>query len=88
MSGKRKVISQREAVRNRRELRRLREFVGRIEGPFTSVDTSVCSLPDSAYTAQRLRDLSWGAQSHLAFIAYVNGTNVMIGAIRTPERTP
>jgi hypothetical protein len=84
--SERKRISQREAMRNRRDLRKLRAFVDRIKGPYAwHVDTPVCAIPDSAYTAQRLRDLSWGARTRLVFVAYIEGTSVKIGAVRTPE---
>jgi hypothetical protein len=83
MSAKR--ISQREAVRNRRELRRLREFVDRISGAYPFSDRYILTIPDSAHHTQRLRDMAWAADERVVFLATVSGTSIEVRAQRVPE---
>ncbi len=80
----RNKISQREAVRNRRELRRLREFVERITGYWQSHDQTIVTtrLPT---IPQRLKDIAWGADNLVVFVVRGDGEYVSIGAVRVPQ---
>lgn len=87
--SKRKGISQREAVRNRRELRLLREFVSRIEGTYGAQDDLVATVPcDTEWVKQKMRGMSWGARCRVVFLASCERfeNRVTISAVRTPER--
>ena len=87
--SERKGISQREAVRNRRELRRLRGFVSRIEGTYGAQDDIVASVPcDTEWVKQKMRGISWGAGYRVVFLASCERSEnrVTISVVRTPER--
>jgi len=84
----RKRISQREAVRNRRELRRLREFVERISGTVAYGDTHVCYLPcTDLWPREKMRGISWGAERRVVFVASAEHEEgkMRIVAVRVPE---
>lgn len=86
MSGKRKGISQREAVRNRRELRRLREFANRISG-FASMDDTFGSWNLGEVVEGKMRGIDWALQGRHVFLARRNGKSVEIGVVRAPSPT-
>lgn len=87
MSAKRKGISQREAVRNRRELRKLRAFVRAIEGTYPTGESTehIVSLDVSSVYTAKARGIAWGAQNRVAFLVRVDTGAISIVAIRTPE---
>lgn len=91
MSAKRKGISQREAMRNRRELRRLRAFVRGIEGTWpTGEDVKyLARFTCTESVVTEARGMAWGAKERVAFLARFDGaTSMQLIAIRTPEATP
>ena len=91
MSGKRKGISQREAMRNRRELRKLRAFVEAIRGDGRSdYHAHVVTIPgDSDKWAMKLSAMQWGASYRLVALAdFCDPTKARITVIRVPEPRP
>ena len=84
----RKPISQREAMRNRRELRRLRAFVETIRGTGRSeYHAHVVTIPvDSDKWATKLDAMQWGARYRLVALAdFCEPTKARITVIRVPE---
>jgi hypothetical protein len=76
-------------MRNRRELRLLREFVSRIEGTYGAQDDTVATVPcDTEWVRQKMRGMSWGANGRVVFLASCERADnrVTITVVRTPER--
>lgn len=84
----RKKISQREAVRNRRELKRLREFIRRISGTYQAQDWLIATLScDAEWVRQKMRGASWGANGNVVFVASAEREQgrMTISAVRVPD---
>jgi hypothetical protein len=83
-----KRISQREAMRNRRDLRRLREFVDGIRGSRSDYDAHVVTftMTDSAWAASKLDGMMWGARWQLVALAdFVEPNKLRVTVKRVPE---
>lgn len=83
----RRKISQREAVRNRRELRKLREFVDRISGSGPDWDAPVVQVNnlDPQYAA-KLNGMMWGARYKLVTVAYfADERTLAVRVVRVPQ---
>lgn len=87
--SKRKTISQREAVRNRRALRQLRAFVKGISGmyPVGASEYFIASIPCSdAWIKAKMEGASWGAGHQVVFVASATDAagTISIKAVRLP----
>lgn len=83
-----KPISQREAMRNRRELRRLREFVDRISGTYGKQDQLVALVHcPEVWVREKMRGMEWGAKGQVVFLASCerDTDKVTISVVRVPE---
>lgn len=84
----RKKISQREAMRARRELKLLREFVRRISGMFQAQDFFIAALAcDAEWVRQKMRGAAWGANGKVVFVASAEreAGRMTISAVKVPD---
>lgn len=82
----RKHISQREALRLRKEVRELRTFVYNIRGVHPSMDNEVMTVNNlNEKWRAEAHGISWGAQGRVAVVARFSGTQLLVGIVRTPK---
>lgn len=83
---KRRRISQREASRNRRELKLLRAFLTRISGPSPSLDLRLGTIEVGTKIPAQMSAASWGANGGVVFVVQRNTESyVDLGAMRVPQ---
>lgn len=92
MSG-RKKISQREAMRTRRDLKRLREFVSRISGAAPDVwllnRRAIGSWNLGTTATAEMLGADFGAQRRVVFVARrESAESVSISAVLLPQEIP
>jgi hypothetical protein len=80
----RKHISQREALRNRRDLKKLRELIARLSGTYPSAEKEFMEIEIDARFRQEAIGMSWGARGDIVFTARFDGLSLFIGARRIP----
>lgn len=85
--SKRKPISQREAVRNRRELRRLRQFIESIRAFRHDYDAHVVTYEvDTKWPSAKLNGMLWGADYRLVALAdFPEDGKLRVTVKRVPE---